>query len=124
MQLLVQAADGGNGDAAAALASWYAHGKHVRKNARKAVEWFQKAADAGNAEGIYGVAGAYESGIGGLEKNERTAFELYTRSALAGEKFAVMEVARCYLHGIGVAPDETLGKIWLERAVKMGVPID
>ncbi len=122
LALLTVAAIAGNGDAAAAVASWYAHGKHVRKNARKAVEWFRKAADAGNSEGVYGLAGAYERGIGGLEKDERRAFELYVRSALAGEKFAIPEVARCYLYGIGVARDEVLGEIWLERAVQLQIP--
>jgi uncharacterized protein len=120
LKLLTEAANAGNGDAAAAIGSWYVHGKHVKKNARKAVEWFLKAADAGNAEGFYGIAGAYEQGIGGLKKDERKAFEYYVRAALAGETFAFQEVARCYLYGIGVSSDEALGRIWLKQANDLG----
>lgn len=122
LELLTQAAIAGNGDAAAAIGSWYVHGKHVKKNSRKAVEWFRKAAEAGNAEGFYGLAGAYERGIGGLSKDERKAFEHYLRAALAGEKFALPEVARCYLYGIGVEQDEILGRIWLDRAIELNIP--
>lgn len=82
--LLTKAATAGHGVAAAALASWYLYGKHVRKKFKQAVEWFKTAAELGNAEGLYGLAGAYERGIGGLPKDERKAFELYTNQHWQG----------------------------------------
>ncbi len=119
--LLNEAADGGSGAAAAAIASWYANGQHVKKSTRLAVQWFQKAAALGSSEGFYGIAVAYHEGKGGLGKDDCRAFQNYLRAAIRGDKEAIREVGRCYWYGSGVQEDRETAEIWLHRADELGV---
>jgi uncharacterized protein len=121
-KMLNEAANDGHGEAAAAIASWYANGKHVRKNSKIAVQWFLKAADAGAADGFFGLAVAFENGYGGLSKDEIKAFENYLKAAVRGDETAIRSVGRCYWYGVGIQADKQLAEIWLSRADELGVP--
>lgn len=119
--LLTEAAEADHPDAAAAIGSWYANGKHVKKDAKKAVYWFRKAAEMGSHEGFFGLAVALHQGKGGLSKDLPAAFQNYLRAAIRGDQEAIREVGRCYWHGFGIDKDRELAEIWLRRADELGV---
>ena len=56
----------------------------LTKDETKAVEWFQKAAEAGNAIAMHNLGYAYEYGKGGLTKDKAKAMEWYWKAAEAG----------------------------------------
>jgi TPR repeat protein len=53
-------------------------------------------------------------------KNEEKQFEYFRKRAEEGSDHAQYEVGVRYLAGKGVAPDEKLGREWLEKASKNG----
>jgi len=109
----------GQGDVRAtyALATWYLHGRHVRRNLRKAIALLRHAAKRGYTEALFDLAVSYEKGIG-IRRNERKAAECYLRCALSGGADAQYEVGRCYYYGIGFERDRRVGGIWLDVAAK------
>ena len=48
------------------------------------MEWYQKAAEAGEASAMYKLGYAYEHGEGGLTKDEAKAREWYKKAVEAG----------------------------------------
>ena len=63
----------------------YAYGQGgLTKDEAKAVEWFQKAAEAGNAIAMHNLGNCYEYGKGGLTKDKAKAMEWYWKAAEAG----------------------------------------
>ncbi len=119
-QMLRAARDHGDSRATYALATWYLHGKHFRRNLRMAVGLFREAARADVPDAIYDLAVCFEEGIG-VRMNLQLAARLYVRAALLGQKQAVFEVGRCYYYGIGVGRDTRMGNIWLDRAKTLGI---
>ena len=55
----------------------------LTKDEVKAVEWYRKAAEAGNARGMSFMGHAYEYGQLGLTKDETKAVEWYQKAAEA-----------------------------------------
>ena len=63
----------------------YEYGKGgLTKDEAKAVEWFQKAAEAGDAEAMHNLGICYEYGKGGLTKDTYKAMDWYWKAAEAG----------------------------------------
>lgn len=62
----------------------YETGAGVRRNRRKAVEWYEKAAEQGDAEGMYRLALCYLDGKA-VEADRQTAMDL-CRRALESEE--------------------------------------
>jgi hypothetical protein len=112
--LLNAALTAGDARAAWALGTWYLHGKHVRRDRTKAVEFLEIAAEGKIPDAIYDLAVCYEKGAG-TKKNLR-AFEPYVMGALWGDTDSVEEVGRCLYYGIGTTRNRRLSNIWLERA--------
>lgn len=110
----------GNPEAAYALGTWYLHGKHVRKNLRKAIRLLRSAAKKNVPCALYDMAVSYEVGVG-IRRNAERAAEHYMRAALHGDKQSVFEVGRCYYYGVGVARDRRIAWAWLDRARDLGV---
>jgi len=79
------------------------------KNQQEAYEWYKKAAEKGDPEGLYKVAGCLMSGIG-VEKNEKEAFTYYLSAANNGHTKAKIEAIRCYTTGTGVEKNEEEAK--------------
>jgi TPR repeat protein len=69
------------------LGGMYAAGYGVTTNYDEAVKWFRKAADAGNARGIRGLAFMYENGYG-VQKDVQQAVSLYRKAANLGDQHA------------------------------------
>ncbi len=90
-----------------------------RKEWNRAIGWYRRAADQGNAFAMYRLAHFYYHGQG-VEKDDRRAFELMRRSARAGETGAQYNVGVYFLWGVGTPVDRELGKDWLEKAATKG----
>ncbi len=69
----------------------YEEGKGVAQDYEKALEWYRKGADLGNAAAESGLAGMYRDGKG-VAKDLKKAIELYRRSAEHGNKYAEKEL--------------------------------
>jgi TPR repeat protein len=66
------------------------------------------------------LAICYETGQG-INENKKKAFEYYLIAALEGDKQSVYEVGRCYYYGIGIKKNMVIGRIWLDKAQKLGI---
>jgi len=92
---LRQAAEKEYPPAVYALATWYLHGREVKKNHKRAATLLRKAADAGFPPAEYDLAVCYELGSG-VKKNLVKAFGYYLRAANNCDIDAQAEVARCF----------------------------
>jgi TPR repeat protein len=93
-------------------------GKDIQRDPAEAFRWFQKAADAGHATGLFFVARAYREGDG-APQNYRKAMELYEQGASKGDWEAAQEISFMYSRGQGVARDEGLADKWRRRALDL-----
>ena len=101
------------------LAVLYNEGSGVKKDFRKAAEWFEKAAMAGNASAMNSLGVCYLKGQG-LPKNLEMAATWFWRGAKAGEPLAMFNMGICYLKGQGVKPSEREALAWLDKSDKAG----
>jgi TPR repeat protein len=120
IELLNNAINDGDAKAAYALATWYLHGKNVRKNTKKAVELLQQAARDNTPEACFDLAVFFEKEKSSLE-NKKIAFHFYLKAAIRNDAQAIYEVGRCYYYGIGTRKDKSIADIWLERAQELGI---
>ena len=65
------------------LGEMYEEGKGVRRNYRRAVEWYRKAAEQGDAAGQYELGWMYREGMG-VDKDCQEAVKWYRKSAEQG----------------------------------------
>jgi localization factor PodJL len=111
-----------NGDASAQfeLASRYADGRDIARDAKLAVLWFEKAAQQGLAPAQYRLGTLYEKGVG-VERNETVAHDWYQRSAEAGNVRAMHNLAVMLAEGAGGKPDYAAASVWFRKAADLGV---
>jgi hypothetical protein len=119
--LLKEAARLGHAKATYALATWHLFGREpfIKRDYEEAARLLQLAASAGVPDAMYDLAVTYEKGRG-IAKNEREAFEYYLRAAIRDDAKAIFAVGRCLFWGIGVAQDQHIARIWLDRAEELG----
>lgn len=101
MPLLRKAADAGYSEAQVVLASIL----DAAESNEEAVEYYKKAADAGNLDGIFGLASMTASGEG-VKKDGKEARKLFQLAAEGGHKQAVRVLAESYLRGQLEIPEE------------------
>ena len=73
-------AEGGDKDAMCYVAQCYYTGSHVNQNLKKAIEWYQKASDAGSSDASVNLAIFYQEGEG-IPKNTQKAFEIINNAS-------------------------------------------
>lgn len=116
MQRLRSAAREGHAPAQALLA----YVLDLAEENEEAFDFYRKAADQGNADGMYGLGNMYANGDG-IEQNDEQAVHWYTRAAEAGHDHAVVVLAEAYLKGsLGLSPDRDKALEWLERGIARG----
>ena len=120
LSLLTDGRREGDGRAAYALGTWYAHGRHVPKSLFKAARLFREAAKTGVPEAFFDLAVCFETGEGAKRNLER-AYRLYLEAALKGDADSFNEVFRCLYYGIGVARDTRSAWIWHDHAAQVNV---
>lgn len=88
------AADAGDPDAMAAIATMYAGGDGVPKDLGEAVSWYRKAADAGHHRSLLVLGKAYHEGSLGLEKQPERGRSLLKRAADEGFEAARLQLEK------------------------------
>jgi len=84
----------------------------LNSNSDLAIDWYRKAAEAGNAEGQASLAIAYFQGRG-VEKDYKQAANWWQKSAAQGSSVAQINLALCYIHAEGVPRDYVVAYKWL-----------
>ena len=87
------------------LGNCFKDGKGVGKDLAKAVEWFTKAAEQGNADAQYNLGMCYQDGKG-VEQDLKKAVEWYTKAAEQNNATAQYMLALHYDFGIGINKDK------------------
>ena len=99
--------------------AYYSGEDGVTEDKAKAIEWFTKAAEAGQSDAQYGLALMYDEGDGVPEDNAK-AIEWYTKAALAGNNDAQFNLALMYDEGDGVPEDNAKAVMWYTKAAENG----
>ncbi len=107
------------GDALWVLALAYEHGRGVRKNRRKAVEYYKQGAELGHAPsqhsyGCFLLRGDF------LDENKPLGIEWVQKSAKQGYNLAEFTLAKLYEFGDGVELDIDKALEWGEKAAAHG----
>lgn len=105
MPHLKVAADGGHAASQALLA----YALDQADNDAEAAELYRKAADQGNAEGMFGLAAFHMSGDGGVTRDMKAARALFVRAAESGHMPAVSVLVLSHIHGGLELSDEERG---------------
>lgn len=116
MEYLKLVADQGNVEAMALLGFSY----DSEGEMDKAVEYYQKAADQGNALGEYRLALCYSNGEGGLTENHNLAAQYFLQSARQGVAVAQVAIAMYLYLGIGLHRDLESSEKWMKMAADQG----
>lgn len=103
-----------NGDGLWTLALAYEHGRGVKKNAKKAVELYQKGADVGHAPSQHSLGCYYMRGEV-VPQDEQKGFALVQTAAEQGYELAYRALGTCYQFGQGVQDDMTQAIYWYEK---------
>ena len=93
----------------------------LRIDETKIMEWYKKAAEAGNARAMCNLGYAYAYGQGGLRKDETKAVEWYQKAAEAGNARAMYNLGLCYHNGQGGLTKDTSKAVeWYQKAAEAG----
>ena len=101
------------------IALLYRDGLDVEQDGEKAIEWFEKAAEAGNSNGYYEIGCMYYYG-NGVEQDYTKAMEWYEKGAEQGNAKCMKTIAFLYEDGLGVEQDGTKAIEWYEKAAEAG----
>lgn len=118
--LMAGEAEKGNGNAMLTLGRFYEQGVGTARNYTKALEWYGKAAAAGQAEGHYNVGVCYEVGMGAVSDMGK-AVQSYQKAADLGLALAMYKLSAIYVSGSGVPKDTAKGITWLDKAAGAGM---
>ena len=108
-------ANEGGVDAQCQVAYAYFEGKGVKKDLKKSLQWFQKAAKAGSGWGNHMAGAMHETGKG-TSKNAKKAMVYYKAAADTGNTSAAFNLA--VLYETGAKP--SLAKDYYEKAASLG----
>lgn len=89
---------------------------------KEAVNWYQKSADAGSADGFHGLGFCWQRGLGVEGKDPKKAVG-YFREAIRRNKYhnrALYELGRCYELALGVNEDLEMAEDYYRRAAEGG----
>jgi TPR repeat protein len=107
-------AESGDSNAMVAWANLLADGKQVPKDDALSTQWHEKAAAAGNPEGMYWLGLRYAIGRGVPEDHQK-ASEWYRKGAEAGSLDAMGGLAARYSSGNGVTEDAIAAAKWAQK---------
>lgn len=105
------------------LGSCYLHGWGVECDMTSAVEWWQKAADSGDAYACSCLGDCYNRGKGGLPKDAGKAFEHYLKAAEGGYHEVYFNIGLCYIDSVGVERDYEKAFYWFNKAAEHDDPM-
>ena len=120
--LMAAEAERGNANAMLTLARFYEQGVGVARNYSKSLEWCEKAAKAGLAEGYYNLGICFEIGMG-TPADAARAVSHYQQAADRGLALAMYKLSSAYILGKGVSKDADKGIGYLEKAAEAGMAV-
>ena len=97
----------------------YRYGEGVEQDYTKALEWYNKAANAGNDSAMYSIGYMYDYGEG-VEQDYTKALEWYNKAANAGNSAAINNIGYMYEFSEGVEQDYSKALEWYNKAVNAG----
>lgn len=115
---LKKAEAAGSASALADLGYCYANGYGVKKDERKAWEYFQESANKGYSPAYVIMGNYYFFGSNTIEQNDRDAAENWQIAANKGNEVGLYKLGLCYKYGIGVKQDEKESLRWLTKSAK------
>lgn len=118
--VLRQAALAGDPAAVYELASRFAEGRGVARDAKLAAKLFEKAAASGVAPAQYRIGNLYEKGLG-VQRDLAQAKVWYQRAAEKGNARAMHNLAVLLAEGAGGRPDYAAAVEWFRKAAEHGV---
>ena len=101
------------------LGECYEKGWGVEEDAKKAVEWYLKAANQGDGPACTALGNFYRSGIGVTASADK-AFEWYKKGAAVNDDQALLNVGNCYYYGMGTEKDYTEAVKWYGKSAEQG----
>ena len=111
---LLDEAENENVDAMLLLAMYYDFSDYC--DYEKAIEWYQKAADAGCADGYFHLAELYCD----YYRDHEKSMEYYMKAVDMGSAKAMLEMGRRYYKGFLVPKDEKKAWALFEQAAHLG----
>ena len=101
----------------------YKKGKEYfdKKDYKQAVEWYQKAANQGDAKAQCYLGWMYHNGRG-VTQNYNKAMEWYQKAANQGDATAQCNIGVLYDYGYGVPKDHNKALEWYQKAADQGQP--
>ncbi len=93
-----------------------------RGRTAEALQFLQRAANAGSAEGAHRLALVFAEGIGGTPRDDAKALALFEKAAAAGHHRAQINVGTLYFRGQGTPRDLVRARAWLEKAAAQEDP--
>ncbi|WAW09816.1 sel1 repeat family protein [Oxalobacter vibrioformis] len=101
------------------LGCLYRWGKGVRKDFRRALTWFIKAADQDDAAARHEIADMYKHGQGFAGEMQQ-AFSAVEREANEGSADAQYTLGMMIVYGLGTDPDDAKAVSWYEKSAAQG----
>jgi len=117
---LEQAAFNGVPEAQHDLGVYYAEGKSVNKNYKRAVYWLNKATLNGVSNASYNLAVMYQQGLG-IKQDLAESMKYYNYAVELGHPEAMYNLGIIYFTGNGVDKNLSKGVGYFKRAANMGV---
>jgi TPR repeat protein len=97
----------------------YYHGQGVAQDYSKAREWYEKAADKGDADAMSNLGVIYYHGQG-VAQDYAKAREWFEKAADKGDADAMSNIGMIYQTGLGVTQDYAKAREWYEKAADKG----
>lgn len=95
-------------------------GYGVIQDLNKAKDYYQKAANLGDAKAMNNLAGMYLDGRG-VEQDFPIALDLYIKAAAKGETFALYNIGMMTEYGLGISQDYSEAFRWYKRAAESNI---
>ena len=109
-------ADDGSFDAMLRLGLAYDLGTGVAPDRRRALDWYLRAASAGDPDGQFNAAVTIDAGLVPGFDDPALALHWYTRAATNGQARAQYNLGLIYAAGDGVAANPAMARYWFARA--------
>jgi len=110
----------GGAEAQQILGFLYERGLGTPTNRVMAAQWYQKAADAGNAKAQFYYGRILRDGGGNVRRDREQAVTWFTKAANAGEVDAMSALGRALMRGEGTQKNKSEGVRWYEQAAQRG----
>ena len=118
--LLEESASHGNASAQCHLGTRYFEGAFGDPDVKKAMEWWQRAAEGNDASAMDNLGTCYRDGEGGIAVDHKKAVEWFRRAVDLGCVESIINLAQAYLSGSGVRVNKKQAEKLLLKAIKLG----